>query len=73
MSAAIDGIQGKIVNRSLRHDGNPALKAMSDNVRLVVDHNGNKMLDKGKSASKIDGIAALCIAEATMLLKIERR
>jgi hypothetical protein len=31
------------------------------------------MLDKGKSASKIDGIAALCIAEAAMLLKTERR
>jgi phage terminase large subunit-like protein len=73
MSAAIDSIQGRIVNKILRHDGNPALKAMSDNVRLTVDHNGNRMLDKGKSASKIDGIAALCIAEAAMLLKTERR
>jgi phage terminase large subunit-like protein len=46
---------------------------MSDNVRLTVDHNGNKLLDKGKSASKIDGIAALCIAEAGMLLKTTGR
>lgn len=73
MTAAIDGIQGKIVNRSLRHDGTVVLKTMSDNVRLVVDHNGNKMLDKGRSASKIDGIAALCIAEACMLLKLGGR
>jgi phage terminase large subunit-like protein len=72
MSAAIDSIQAKIVNRTLRHNGNPVLKAMSDNVRLVIDHNGNRMLDKGKSASKIDGIAALCIAEATILLKRDR-
>jgi len=73
MTAAIDSIQAKIVNRTLRHDGNPCLKAMSDNVRLTVDHNGNKLLDKGKSASKIDGIAALCIAEAGMLLKTTGR
>jgi phage terminase large subunit-like protein len=73
MTAAIDSIQAKIVNRTLRHDGNPCLKAMSDNVRLTVDHNGNKLLDKGKSASKIDGIAALCIAEAAMLLKTTGR
>lgn len=73
MTAAIDSIQAKIVDRTLRHDGNPALKAMSDNVRLTVDHNGNKLLDKGKSASKIDGIAALCIAEAAMLLKTTGR
>lgn len=73
MSAAIDSMHAKIVNKTLRHDGNPALRAMSDNTRLTVDHNGNKMLDKGKSASKIDGIASLVIAEATMLLKSTER
>jgi len=73
MTTAIDSIQAKIVSRVLRHDGNLPLKAMSDNVRLVVDHNGNRMLDKARSASKIDGIAALCIAEGCLLLKMERR
>lgn len=71
MSPAIDSIQAKVLNRSLRHDGNVILRTMSNNVRLIVDHNGNRTLDKAKSASKIDGIAALCIAEAALLLKKE--
>jgi phage terminase large subunit-like protein len=46
---------------------------MSDNVRLVIDHNNNKIIGKDKSSSKVDGISALCIAEAAMLLKTTGR
>ena len=73
MTVAIDLIQARIVNKTLRHDGNAALRAMSDNVRLVIDHNNNKIIGKDKSSSKVDGISALCIAAAAMLLKTTGR
>jgi phage terminase large subunit-like protein len=64
MSDAITQVQHKVAVRELRHSGNPVLKAMSENTKLAIDIKGNKMLDKKRSITRIDGISALCIGLA---------
>jgi|GEM_PF-453583 phage terminase large subunit-like protein len=64
MSDATMEIQRKVHNRELRHGGHPVLRAMSENVKLVTDTKGNRMIDKKKSRTRIDGISGLCIAQS---------
>lgn len=45
-------------NGKFQHDGNEVLRWMASNVAHKEDPNGNIRPDKGKSADKIDGIAA---------------
>lgn len=48
--------------KKLRHGGNAVLKWMAGNVAVEVDGMEGVMPKKTKSAEKIDGIAALCMA-----------
>ncbi|WP_211294254.1 terminase large subunit [Lentzea kentuckyensis] len=46
----------------LRHNGNPAVRWMVDNLAVAVDASGNVKPDKASSADKIDAVSALTIA-----------
>jgi phage terminase large subunit-like protein len=46
-----------------RHGGDPLLRAMVEAARLDTDANGNIRLNKSKSTSRIDALAALVNAE----------
>ncbi len=56
-------IKEKIIRRQLRHGGDPLLRAMVEAARLDTDANGNIRLNKAKSTSRIDALAALVNAE----------
>jgi hypothetical protein len=57
-------IERMVKSRKLAHNACPVLRWMARNARLVFDSNGNKKLDKDKSSEKIDGLVALCMAQA---------
>jgi phage terminase large subunit-like protein len=56
-----------ILKGKLNHGGNPVIRWMLSNVSLYRDANDNIRLHKGKSAYKIDGIAALVNAMGAYL------
>lgn len=62
----------KEIERLLRsgrlwHDGHPVLRWHASNAVVDQDKNGNYSLNKRKSRSKIDGIAATCNAMAPLM------
>jgi phage terminase large subunit-like protein len=56
-------IREKIMRKQLRHGGDPLLRAMVEAARLDQDANANIRLNKAKSTSRIDALAALINAE----------
>lgn len=53
---------GMVPDLMFEHGGNPVLTWMANNLRLVTDHNGNKMPSKKNTRARIDGIAACIMA-----------
>lgn len=70
-SAPMKATETLIMSQKLRHDGNPVLKWMFDNVSVKSDPAGNIKADKEKSAERIDGIVAMImgIGRATLTIK----
>lgn len=56
-----------LLDHRFEHFGNPVLKWMASNLRLVRDHNDNPMPSKRKSTARIDGISASIMALGRML------
>lgn len=56
-------LREKIMKGQIRHGGDPLLRAMAEAARLDTDANGNIRLNKSKSTSRIDALAALVNAE----------
>lgn len=52
----------ELSSRKMKHDGNPALRWMADNVVLVADGAGQRMPSRKRSKQKIDGIVAAVMA-----------
>jgi len=52
----------KIMNKKIRHGGNPVLRWCADNLVVRKDANGNIAPDKEKATEKIDGVVALVMA-----------
>ncbi|MFE5159651.1 terminase large subunit [Streptomyces sp. NPDC056697] len=57
----------------LRHNGNPAMTWMVDNLAVVQDAAGNVKPDKANSAEKIDGVSALCTGMSEVLARPPKR
>jgi phage terminase large subunit-like protein len=51
-----------VLSHRIRHNGNPVLRWMSDNMVVRKDPAGNLKPDKEKSTEKIDGMVALIMA-----------
>jgi phage terminase large subunit-like protein len=51
-----------ILDRKLRHGGNPVLRYMADNAAVMTDADGNIKLAQDKSTGNISGISALVMA-----------
>jgi phage terminase large subunit-like protein len=62
MSAPMKHMQALVLSEKLRHDGNPVMRWMFDNVSVKSDPAGNIKADKEKSAERIDGVVALIMA-----------
>jgi len=72
MSPAIESIEGRVMNRTLRHGNNPVLNMCVNNAKLTQDPAGNKKLDKIKSTGRIDGMVAMVMADGIALQPLEK-
>lgn len=61
-----------VVDRALRHGGNPVLRWMVSNTVTVQDPAGNIKPDRKKSRSRIDGVVALIMAISAWQRSIAR-
>ena len=62
MSPAIKVFETKLIQGTLRHDGNPCLTWCASNVVAIQDAAENKKYDKSRSIGRIDGIVAAAMA-----------
>ena len=62
MSPAVKEVQKVIMSRKLKHDGNPVMRWMFDNVAVRMDPAENIKFDKAKATKRIDGMVALAMA-----------
>lgn len=62
MAAPMKEFERRLLDRRIRHGGNPILRWMADNVAVKQDPAGNLKADKATSQGKIDGIVALVMA-----------
>ncbi|PZH18770.1 terminase [Streptomyces sp. NTH33] len=57
----------------LRHEGNPVMTWMIDNLAVQMDASGNVKPDRASSADKIDGVSAVCDAMSEVLARPPKR
>ncbi|MFE9937382.1 terminase large subunit [Streptomyces hirsutus] len=57
----------------LRHEGNPVMAWMVDNLAVAMDSAGNVKPDKASAGDKIDGVSALCDAMSEILARPPKR
>jgi len=62
MAPAIDALETSIIERRLKHDGNPCLTWNFSNAVVLKDPAGNRKLDKSKARFRIDGAVATAMA-----------
>ena len=62
MSPATKELMNLVLGKQIRHDGQPVLHWMMDNVCVRTDPAGNIKMDKSKSTEKIDGAVATVMA-----------
>jgi phage terminase large subunit-like protein len=67
MSAPTKELERMLMQRTVRHGGNPVLDWMADNVAVTQDPAGNIKPAKDKSTERIDGIVALIMAIGRMI------
>jgi phage terminase large subunit-like protein len=73
MSGPAKELERLILDRKLQHDGNPVLRWMVSNVAIEQDAAGNIKPSKRKSAEKIDGVVALCMALGRAMVAAEKK
>ncbi len=54
--------EAELLSGHMRHDGNPAMRWMADNVMLIGNAAGHRMPSRKKSKNKIDGMVAALMA-----------
>jgi phage terminase large subunit-like protein len=62
MAVPVKEFEKRLLERKLRHGGNPVLRWMAGNVAVKQDPAGNLKPDKASSQGKIDGIVGLIMA-----------
>jgi phage terminase large subunit-like protein len=71
MSAPMKQLETLVMSQKLRHDGNPVMRWMWDNVSVKMDPAGNVKPDKEKSAERIDGVVSLVMGVGRAALRKE--
>lgn len=62
MAAPTQAFEADLLNGLIRHDGNPCVRWMANNVVTVTNGAGHRMPARKKSRNKIDGIVAAIVA-----------
>jgi phage terminase large subunit-like protein len=60
-----------ILEHRLRHGGHPVLRWMAGNVETETDAAGNQKPSKARSSERIDGMVALTMAEARLIVNVD--
>jgi phage terminase large subunit-like protein len=71
MSPSLNVVERLVVQKRLRHGGNPVLAMNVANAVVTSDPAGNRKLDKSKSTGRIDGIIAVAMVLGLALIKTE--
>lgn len=62
MGPALDGLEGRILNKTFVHDNNPVLNMCAQNSIITMNPAGDRKLDKMKTSGRIDCMVALAMA-----------
>jgi phage terminase large subunit-like protein len=62
MAPALDRLETMLINKEIRHDGNPVMTWCAANAVTREDEDGYKKVSKQKSTGRVDGIVAACMA-----------
>lgn len=72
MAPAVDAFERSVIERRLKHDGNPLLAWCVANAIVVSDPAGNRKFDKDKSKFRIDSAVALTMALGLKARNVEQ-
>lgn len=62
MAPAVDEYERRLLDRQLRHNGNPVMTWCAANAVVVTDPAGNRKVAKEKATGRVDGIVAAIMA-----------
>jgi phage terminase large subunit-like protein len=62
MAPAVDEFERKLLDRQVRHDGNPVLTWCAANAIVMSDPAGNRKVAKERATGRVDGIVAAIMA-----------
>jgi phage terminase large subunit-like protein len=58
MAPAVDEFERKLLDKKLRHDGNPVMTWCAANAVVVTDAAGNRKIAKERATGRVDGVVA---------------
>ena len=62
MAPAVDEFERRLLNKSMRHGGNPVMTWCAANAVITSDPAGNRKVTKEKATGRVDGIVAAVMA-----------
>lgn len=71
MGPAVNTLETMIVNKTLRHNGNPVMTWCAANAVIDTDPAGWRKVTKAKATGRVDGIVALLMAAGNANLVVE--
>jgi len=71
MTPAMRDVETAFLQQKVRHGGHPVLSMCARNAVVTTDPAGNRKLNKGKAAGRIDGMVALTMAFGVAPLEVD--
>ena len=71
MAPAVDEYERRLLDRQLRHRGNPVMTWCAANAVVVTDPAGNRKVAKEKATGRVDGIVASIMATGSSMTRQE--
>lgn len=67
MAPAVDEYERRLIDRQLKHSGNPVMTWCAANAVVMTDPAGNRKVAKEKATGRVDGIVAAIMATGTTI------
>ncbi len=71
MAPAVDEYERRLLDRQVRHRGNPVMTWCAANAVVVTDPAGNRKVDKKKATGRVDGTVASIMATGSSMTRQE--
>jgi len=71
MAPAVDEFERKLLNRTMRHDGNPVMTWCAANAVVMTDPAGNRKVAKERATGRVDGVVAAIMATGASANQLE--